>query len=175
MSFLTKIKAVFGDSNQDFLNKAEGIVKKINSFEPEMSSLKDTDFPIKTEEFKNRLKAGESLDDILPEAFALVREASVRTRGQRHYDVQLVGGIAIHQGNIAEMRTGEGKTLVATLPAYLNALTGEGVHVVTVNDFLLFLLLTLKTFLTCMTEVLTRQKLMKSETKLDHLKLCMIF
>ncbi|MDQ5953258.1 MAG: Protein translocase subunit SecA, partial [Patescibacteria group bacterium] len=136
MSFLTKIKAVFGDSNQDFLNKAEGIVKKINSFEPEMSSLKDTDFPIKTEEFKNRLKAGESLDDILPEAFALVREASVRTRGQRHYDVQLVGGIAIHQGNIAEMRTGEGKTLVATLPAYLNALTGEGVHVVTVNDFL---------------------------------------
>ncbi|MDQ5901741.1 MAG: preprotein translocase subunit SecA [Patescibacteria group bacterium] len=136
MSFLTKLKAVFGDQNQDFLNKSKKIVEKINSLEAGVSVLKDEDFPVKTNELKERLKNGETLNDILPEAFALVREASVRTRGQRHYDVQLVGGMAMHEGNIAEMRTGEGKTLVATLPAYLNALTGEGVHVVTVNDFL---------------------------------------
>ncbi len=136
MSFLTNIKALFGDQNQSFLNQSKKIVEKINSLESEISALSDEDFPRKTAELKERLQQGESLDDILPEAFALVREVSVRTRGQRHYDVQLIGGIAIHKGNIAEMRTGEGKTLVATLPAYLNALTGEGVHVVTVNDFL---------------------------------------
>ncbi len=136
MSLIKKIKAVFGDENQDFLNKSNKIVEKINSLEAEISLLKDEDFPVKTQELKERLKKGENLDDILPEAFALVREASVRTRDQRHYDVQLVGGLAMHQGKIAEMRTGEGKTLVATLPAYLNALSGEGVHVVTVNDFL---------------------------------------
>jgi len=136
MSFLNKIKAVFGDQNEDFLNKSKKIVEKINSLEAEISQLKDEDFPVKTQELKERLQNGESLNDILPVAFALVREASVRTRAQRHYDVQLVGGLAMHEGKIAEMRTGEGKTLVATLPAYLNALTGEGVHVVTVNDFL---------------------------------------
>ena len=136
MSLLQSIKAVFGDQNQSFLNKSKKIVEKINNLESEISSLKDEDFPKKTLELKNRLEKGESLDDILPFAFALVREASVRTRSQRHYDVQLIGGIAMHEGKIAEMRTGEGKTLVATLPAYLNALTGEGVHVVTVNDFL---------------------------------------
>lgn len=136
MSLLQSIKAVFGDQNQSFLNKSKKIVEKINNLESEISSLKDEDFPKKTIELKNRLEKGESLDDILPVAFALVREASVRTRSQRHYDVQLIGGIAMHEGKIAEMRTGEGKTLVATLPAYLNALTGEGVHVVTVNDFL---------------------------------------
>ncbi len=136
MSFLTKVKAIFGDQNQDFLNKSKKIVEKINSLEAEVSLLKDEDFPLKTNELKERLKNGEGLDDILPEAFALVREVSKRTRGERHYDVQLIGGLAMHNGNIAEMRTGEGKTLVATLPAYLNALSGEGVHVVTVNDFL---------------------------------------
>lgn len=136
MSFLNKIKAVFGDQNEDFLNKSKKIVEKINSLEAEISLLKDEDFPIKTNELKERLKNGETLNDILPVAFALVREVSKRTRGERHYDVQLVGGLAMHEGKIAEMRTGEGKTLVATLPAYLNALTGAGVHVVTVNDFL---------------------------------------
>ncbi len=136
MSLIKKIKAVFGDENQDFLNKSNKIVEKINSLEAEISLLKDEDFPLKTQELKDRLKNGESLDDILPSAFALVREVSKRTRNERHYDVQLIGGLAMHQGKIAEMRTGEGKTLVATLPAYLNALTGEGVHVVTVNDFL---------------------------------------
>jgi preprotein translocase subunit SecA len=136
MSILSKIKAVFGDQNQGFLNRAEKIVLKINNLEPEISSLKDEDFPLKTSELKGRLEKGETLEDILPEAFALVREASKRTRNERHYDVQLIGGLAMHEGNIAEMRTGEGKTLVATLPAYLNALSGKGVHVVTVNDFL---------------------------------------
>jgi preprotein translocase subunit SecA len=136
MSFLGKIKAVFGDENQSFLNKASKIVEKVNSLEESMSSLKDEDFSLKTLEFKNRLEKGETLEDVLPEAFALVREVSKRYKNQRHYDVQIIGGLAIHEGKIAEMRTGEGKTLVATLPVYLNALTGRGVHVVTVNDFL---------------------------------------
>jgi preprotein translocase subunit SecA len=112
------------------------IVDKVNSFEGSISPLSDDALRAKTEEFKKRLSAGETLDDILPEAFAVVREAAKRTLGQRHYDVQLMGGAALHLGNIAEMRTGEGKTLVATLPSYLNALAGKGVHVVTVNDYL---------------------------------------
>ncbi len=136
MSIIKKIKAIFGDENQDFLNKAQKIVENVNILESEVFLMKDEDFPIKTQELKERLKKGESLDDILPLAFAMVREVSKRARGERHYDVQIIGGLAMHQGKIAEMRTGEGKTLVATLPAYLNALTGEGVHVVTVNDFL---------------------------------------
>ena len=101
-----------------------------------MQSLSDSELSAKTEEFRNRLKNEESLDDILIEAFAVVREASVRTLGMRPFDVQLIGGMVLHRGDIAEMRTGEGKTLVATLPAYLNALSGKGVHVVTVNEYL---------------------------------------
>ena len=112
------------------------IVGQVNSFEANISALSDQELRAKTSEFKKRLEADETLDDLLPEAFAVVREAAKRTLGQRHYDVQLMGGAALHLGNIAEMRTGEGKTLVATLPCYLNALTGKGVHVVTVNDYL---------------------------------------
>ena len=112
------------------------IVAKINSLEDEISKLSDTELRGKTDEFKNRLNNGETLDALLPEAFAVVREASKRVLGMRHFDVQLIGGIILHQGRIAEMKTGEGKTLVATLPVYLNALTGEGVHVITVNDYL---------------------------------------
>lgn len=112
------------------------IVDEINGLEPSFSSLSDSSLAAKTQEFKKRLADGETLDDILPEAFAVVREASKRVLGMRHFDVQLIGGITLHRGNIAEMRTGEGKTLVATLPVYLNALTGKGVHVVTVNDYL---------------------------------------
>lgn len=133
MEFLKKI---FGDENKKKV-KALGItVEKINTLEPEMQKLAAEDFPKKTAHFKERLAKGETLDDILPEAFALVREAAKRTLGERHYDVQLMGGIVLHGRSIAEMRTGEGKTLVATLPAYLNSLTGKGVHVVTVNDYL---------------------------------------
>jgi preprotein translocase subunit SecA len=127
---------IFGSTSSRFLAKQKLILDKINSIEPDFLNLSNEDFPKKTQEFKERLKKGESLDDILPEAFALVREASKRNLNERHYDVQILGGIALHKGNIAEMRTGEGKTLVATLPAYLNALTGEGVHIVTVNDYL---------------------------------------
>jgi preprotein translocase subunit SecA len=118
------------------LRKLEGIVKAVNAIEEDFVSLTDAELRALTEEYKERHAAGESLDDLLPEAFATVREAAKRTLGQRHYDVQLMGGGALHLGNIAEMRTGEGKTLVATLPAYLNALAGKGVHVVTVNDYL---------------------------------------
>jgi len=114
----------------------EKIARLVNSHEDAISGLDDQGLRAKTEEFKSRIAEGEDLDDILPEAFAVVREAAKRTLGQRHYDVQLMGGIALHRGNIAEMRTGEGKTLVSTLPAYLNALTGKGVHIVTVNDYL---------------------------------------
>src|SRR5450432_883227 len=109
---------------------------QVNSIEPEFEALTDAELRAQTEEFKKRYADGETLDDLLPEAFATVREAARRTLGQRHFHVQLMGGAALHLGNIAEMRTGEGKTLVATLPVYLNALTGEGVHVVTVNDYL---------------------------------------
>ena len=121
-----------GDKTKNYLP----IVKKINALEPEFRALSDESLLAKTAEFKVRLEKGEKLQDILPDAFAAVREASLRTLGQRHYDVQLIGGLALHEGKIAEMMTGEGKTLVATLPAYLNALEGKGVHVVTVNDYL---------------------------------------
>lgn len=133
MSFLTKI---FGDPNAKAVKNIQPIVDKINSFEPEYEKLSNEELKAKTPAFKKRLEAGETLDDILPEAFATVREVAKRTTGMRHYDVQLIGGIVLHQGKIAEMRTGEGKTLVATLPTYLNALTGKGVHVITVNDYL---------------------------------------
>ena len=118
------------------LKKLAKLAEQTNSFENSISALADSQLQAKTEEFKNRISNGESLDDLLPEAFAVVREAAKRTLGQRHYDVQIMGGAALHLGNIAEMRTGEGKTLVATLPSYLNALSGKGVHVVTVNDYL---------------------------------------
>ena len=118
------------------VKRLQPIVKKINSYEDEYKELSDDELKAKTQEFKDRLNDGETLDDILPEAFAVVREASKRVLGMRHFDVQLIGGIILHQGRIAEMKTGEGKTLVATLPAYLNALEGEGVHVITVNDYL---------------------------------------
>ena len=147
--FLTK---VFGSSNQRYLKSIQPIVEQINELEPAIKNLTDEQLRARTAEFKEQLQqavAGvtdmgerkrrerEALDEILPEAFAIVREASVRTTGMRHFDVQLIGGIVLHQGKIAEMRTGEGKTLVATLPAYLNALTGRGgVHVITVNDYL---------------------------------------
>ena len=127
---------MFGDESSKFIGKTTEILAKINALEADISKLTNEDFPRKTQEFKDRLAKGESLDDILPEAFSLVREAAKRNLGERHYDVQLIGGIALHQSKIAEMRTGEGKTLVAVLPAYLNALTGEGVHIVTVNDYL---------------------------------------
>lgn len=124
------------DDNAREIKKLERVVEDINSFEPKIEALSDAELQGKTAEFKTRLENGETLDDILPEAFAVVREASKRVLGMRHYDVQLMGGIVLHQGRIAEMKTGEGKTLVATLPVYLNALTGKGVHVVTVNDYL---------------------------------------
>jgi len=127
---------IFGDVSSGFIKNTKIIVAKINALEADISKLQDEDFPKKTQELKNRLNNGESLDDILPEAFALVREAGKRNLGERIYDVQLIGGLALHQGKIAEMKTGEGKTLVATLPLYLNALIGKGAHLVTVNDYL---------------------------------------
>jgi len=130
------IDKIIGTESQRQIKKWKPLVDKINGLEEKTKKLADADFKLKTEEFKKRLNEGEDINNILPEAFALVREASVRTRGERHYDVQLVGGIALHLGNVAEMRTGEGKTLVATLPAYLNALYNKGVHIVTVNDYL---------------------------------------
>ncbi|KXS48717.1 MAG: preprotein translocase subunit SecA [Halanaerobium sp. 4-GBenrich] len=132
------LKNLFKDANEKELEKLEPIVEEINSLEPKMQVMSDQELKAKTEEFKERHQAGETLDQLLPEAFAVVREASQRATeaGFRHYDVQLVGGIVLHQGKIAEMKTGEGKTLAATLPVYLNALTGKGVHVVTVNDYL---------------------------------------
>ena len=130
------LKKIFGDPNEKELKNIRVIVDKINSLEKSMESLSSADLAAKTAEFKVRLQKGETLDDILPEAFAVVREASKRVTGMRHFDVQLIGGVVLHRGKIAEMRTGEGKTLVATLPVYLNALTGKGVHVVTVNDYL---------------------------------------
>ena len=132
-NLLTK---VFGSKNERELKKIKPIVEKINTFEPQMQSMSDEALKAQTPLFKERLNNGESLDDILPEAFATVREASIRTLQMRHFDVQLIGGIVLHQGKIAEMKTGEGKTLAATLPAYLNALSGRGVHIITVNDYL---------------------------------------
>ncbi|MBT3539312.1 preprotein translocase subunit SecA [Candidatus Parcubacteria bacterium] len=133
MSFLHKM---FGDQNKKILKEIQPTVDKINSLESEFEKLSDDDLKAKTPEFKKRLEKGESLDDLLVEAFATVREVGKRTMGMRHYDVQLVGGIVLHRGTIAEMRTGEGKTLTATLPVYLNALDGKGVHLITVNDYL---------------------------------------
>ncbi len=130
------VKKIFGDSNDRAIKQIEPIVREINELEPEFQALTDEQLSAKTAEFKQRLAEGETLDDLLPEAFAAVREAARRTIGLRHYDVQLIGGIVLHQGKIAEMKTGEGKTLVATLPLYLNALEGKGVHLVTVNDYL---------------------------------------
>ncbi len=124
------------NTNQRQLDKIQKIVNLINSLEPKMNKLADEEFPKKTLELKKKLKLGESIDSLLPEAFALVREASKRTRGERHFDVQIIGGVVLHEGKIAEMRTGEGKTLTITLAAYLNALSGKGVHIVTVNDYL---------------------------------------
>ena len=127
---------LFKSYSEKEVKRVMPIVEKINSLEPEIQKLTDEELKRKTEYFKNLLKEGKSLDDILPEAFAVVREAAKRVIGMRHFDVQLIGGIILHQGRIAEMKTGEGKTLVATLPAYLNALTGKGVHIITVNDYL---------------------------------------
>ncbi len=129
-------RKIFGSRNERVLKKLGKIVDKINGYEEQFIALKDQEFQLRTETFKDRLKQGESLDDLLPEAFALVREAGKRVLGERHFDMQLVGGMVLHDGKISEMRTGEGKTLVATLPAYLNALNGKGVHVITVNDYL---------------------------------------
>jgi preprotein translocase subunit SecA len=151
MSVDKLLTKVFGSSNQRFLKSVHPLVGRVNELEPAMKKLSDAELNAKTNEFKERVQSAlagitdkeerklrerEALDELLPEAFAVVREASVRTTGMRHFDVQLIGGIVLHQGKIAEMRTGEGKTLVATLPSYLNALTGRGVHVITVNDYL---------------------------------------
>ncbi len=130
------LKTIFGTKHQREMKVIQPIIDKINQFESTMKSLTDDQLKHKTVEFKERLSKGETLNDILPEAFAVCREASFRVLGMRHYDVQLIGGYVLHKGRIAEMRTGEGKTLVATLPVYLNALSGKGVHVVTVNDYL---------------------------------------
>ncbi len=130
------IKGIFGSKNERELKRMAPLVDKINSLEPQYQSLSDAELQAKTPEFKERVSKGEPLDDLLPEAFAAVREASVRVLRMRHFDVQLIGGVVLHEGKISEMKTGEGKTLAATLPLYLNALTGRGVHLVTVNDYL---------------------------------------
>jgi len=129
-------KKIFGDPNEKELKRLQPIVDKINSHEPDISKLNDEELKNKTPEFRERLNKKEALDDILPEVFAVVREAAKRVTKMRPFDVQLIGGIVLHQGKIAEMATGEGKTLVATMPAYLNALSGNSVHIVTVNDYL---------------------------------------
>ncbi len=134
--FAAVAKSIFGSANDRYVRGLGKYVDAVNGFEPNISALTDDELRGQTEKFRQRLASGEKLDDLLPEAFATVREAAIRTLGQRHYDVQLIGGIALHRGEIAEMKTGEGKTLVATLAVYLNALTGRGVHVVTVNDYL---------------------------------------
>ena len=130
------LKSVFGSRNDRLLKQYHQTVARINALENEISALTDAQLQGKTAEFKQRVQQGESLDDLLPEAFAVVREGGKRALQMRHFDVQLIGGMVLHYGKIAEMRTGEGKTLMATLPAYLNALSGKGVHVVTVNDYL---------------------------------------
>ena len=126
----------FGSSNDRKVKAMTARVAKITALEPKMQALSDAELRAKTEEFRARFAKGATLDDLLEEAFAVVREAASRTLGQRHYDVQLVGGMILHAGGISEMRTGEGKTLVATAPVYLNALAGKGVHLITVNDYL---------------------------------------
>ncbi len=130
------VKKIFGDYSDREIKRMSKIVERINEIEPQFEALSEEELQGKTNEFKLRLEKGETLDDLLPEAFAVVREASKRTLGMRHFDVQLIGGMVLHDGNIAEMKTGEGKTLVATLPLYLNALSGKGAHLVTVNDYL---------------------------------------
>ena len=132
----TLAKKFFGSVNDRKLKPLRRRVQKINTLEPMIEALSDQALRAKTDEFRKRLADGASLDDILDEAFAVVREGAKRSLGMRHFDVQLLGGMVLHNGAIAEMRTGEGKTLVATLPVYLNALRGDGVHVVTVNDYL---------------------------------------
>ncbi|MGN6848247.1 MAG: preprotein translocase subunit SecA [Sphingomicrobium sp.] len=134
--FAAVAKSIFGSANDRYVRGLGKYVDAVNGFEPNIKALTDDELRAQTDKFRQRLAAGEKLDDMLPEAFATVREAAIRTLGQRHYDVQLIGGIALHRGEIAEMKTGEGKTLVATLAVYLNALEGKGVHVVTVNDYL---------------------------------------
>ena len=130
------VKKIFGDTNERDVKRLMKTVDVINGLEPDFVALSDEALQAKTAEFRARIEKGETLEEILPEAFATVREASKRTLGMRHFDVQLIGGMALHEGRIAEMKTGEGKTLVGTLPVYLNALLGKGVHVVTVNDYL---------------------------------------
>src|SRR5881392_1702625 len=134
--FQVAMGKVIGTKNERELKRLEARIEAINALEPEMQQLPDSEFPLRTEKFKKRLAEGETLDDLLVEAFALCREAGRRTLNMRHFDVQLIGGMVLHEGKIAEMKTGEGKTLVATLPVYLNSLAGKGVHVVTVNDYL---------------------------------------
>ena len=130
------VEKVFGTHSERELKLIYPIIDKIEKLRPEMQKMSDEELKDQTRKFKERLAAGETLDDLLPEAFAVVREGAKRVLGMEHYRVQIIGGIILHQGRIAEMKTGEGKTLVATLPAYLNALTGKGVHIVTVNDYL---------------------------------------
>ncbi|MGH8031387.1 MAG: preprotein translocase subunit SecA, partial [Luteimonas sp.] len=130
------LTSVFGSRNERLVKQLQRIVLKVNALEPQMQALTDAELQARTPQLRDRITAGEPLDKALPEAFAVCREASRRVLGMRHYDVQLIGGMVLHMGKIAEMRTGEGKTLVATLATYLNALEGKGVHVVTVNDYL---------------------------------------
>ena len=137
MSFLNKvINKLFKSGNQQELNKIQPIISKINDLEKKYLNFTPENFVKKTAEFKKNIAEGRGLEEILPDSFALVREAAKQTLNERHFDVQLLGGVILHRGNIAEMKTGEGKTLVSTLPAYLNALTSNGVHIVTVNDYL---------------------------------------
>ena len=133
LNFISKF---IKSSNQKELDRIAKIVERVNSYESIIAEIDDKEFPKKTLEFKDKLNKGKNVNDLLPEAFALVREASKRTRNERHYDVQIIGGVVLHEGKIAEMRTGEGKTLTIILAAYLNALLGKGVHIVTVNDYL---------------------------------------
>src|SRR5918992_2446972 len=136
-SFGRVLSRIFGSRNERLLKQMSKTIRHINALEPQCVALSDTALAAKTAEFRSRLQQGETLDALLPEVFAVVREAGRRFLEMRHFDVQLIGGMVLHQGKIAEMRTGEGKTLVATLPSYLNALTGRGgVHVITVNDYL---------------------------------------
>lgn len=134
--FQTIAKSLFGSSNDRYVKSIGKVVNQINALEPQIQALSDDELRAQTDKFRRQLDDGQTLDDILPEAFATVREASSRVLGMRHFDVQMVGGIVLHRGEISEMKTGEGKTLVATLATYLNAIEGKGVHVVTVNDYL---------------------------------------
>ena len=130
------VKSIFGSSNERYIKSLDKSVRQIATFEPSLEAMSDDELAAQTAKFRQQISAGSTLDDILPEAFATVREAARRVLGMRHFDVQMIGGMVLHRGEIAEMRTGEGKTLVATLATYLNALEGKGVHVVTVNDYL---------------------------------------